>query len=169
MSKKTLIYITLFAVYAFSMSYLFLLYIDSEKSKSDNLDNIIIVDEEGASTTLDVFNLSLVPGEAKEYEVNLESLNDGTYEITLILKENDDGGLKDYVDVEIILVDRVIGSIKLRDLLDNDFKIKFEMDLTTKEKEVFIFRYTMPIDVGNEAMKKYAKFITHIDISSVGD
>lgn len=169
MSKKTLIYITLFAVYAFSMSYLFLLYIDSEKSKSDNLDNIIIVDEDGASTTLDIFNLTLSPGEVQEYEIDLESLHTGTYEITISLKEDDDGGLKDFVDVEIILIDRVIGTIKLKELLDNDFNIKFEMDLTTEKKEGFIFKYSMPIDIGNEAMKTYAKFTAHINISSVGE
>lgn len=121
-------------------------------------ENSITVTENGVTESiLTVKDLTLTPGAARDYHVNLVCDATGLYHIIVDYEEVHDGGMKDFVDVRIMFGEREIFNGCLGRLLDGEI-VTFDGELDHSEPLVLSFYYEMPIETGNEAQGTSADF-----------
>lgn len=131
----------------------------------EEFEDSIMVEEKGVTETLiPVRDLTLTPGAKKEYHVNLICEATGVYFIHLDYQETHDGGLKEFVKVEIELGGELIYEGGLSELLDG-LVIETEGELVADDPIVATFRYEMPLEIGNEAQGTSSDFDIHIIIN----
>lgn len=122
--------------------------------------NTTITVKQDTTRTLEAEITGIYPGNSREYVINLNVKDAEILDISLAFrnKENNDGKLKNYIDVTISAGDVKIEKT-LKELLDDDAKY----DLGDNVKTITI-TYTMPESVGNESKGATADF--YIDISA---
>ena len=125
----------------------------------------IMVKENGITETLiPVRDLVLSPGVSKDYDVKLICDASGSYHVRIDFREKTDGGMKEFVDVVVEFDGKEVYSGRLTELIDEGFVIETEHELKAKDPVNVTFRYTMPLETGNEAQGTYAYFDVHIAI-----
>ena len=134
------------------------------KAKEDFPKNITVSENGVTETLLPMRNLSLMPGESKEYTVNLICDATGSYYIYVDFDEKIDGGMKEFVDVYISANGELIYVGTLFDMLDNDTVVETLGELDEEEPFEITIQYTMPQEIGNEAQGSYADFDVHVKI-----
>lgn len=125
------------------------------------------VNVKGDGVTTETFScgeLALTPAQTKELEIELYCKANGSYDVTLWLTEKSDGGLKNFVLVEVLADGEQVHEGGLSDLLKEDVAVKFDSILHDNKATVITIRYTMPEDMGNEAQNTYAAFDITIKI-----
>lgn len=125
---------------------------------SDFPDRITVEADGVTEKIVNIRDLKLTPTEKKEYSVNFYCAASGLYSFTVDYMEKKDGGMKNYVNVDIIFGDEVIYEGSLSELLDGDVSVEFEGQLCDSEPLTVSFAYEMPKDVGNEAQGTWSDF-----------
>ena len=137
------------------------------QAKEDFPKDITVSADGTTETVMSVRELKLSPTESKEYSVNLVCAASGSYLVSLDFEQENDGGMKAFVDVTVKHDDEVVYEGGLLELLDSDVIIDFESELHAKEPVVITVCYEMPYDVGNEAQGTYASFDIHLKIEKI--
>ncbi len=120
-----------------------------------------VIEIDGATTkTLKAEIIGLYPGKTEEYVISFAGDNIKDYLITLDFNGDDDGVLKNYIEVEIKTNDSSINKT-LNELLEGDL-----ISLGTGVTEIII-SYTMPIEVGNEAQGESVVFYVKLDAKTI--
>ena len=167
--KKSKINILIFCTIALVLIAIVLTMYILDVNKSFN-GRIVVRSDGKAHEILEVSDLSLLPTQSKDYEVELISLIEGDFDIMLDYKESDDGNLSTFVDVTIKVGDEVYYEGKLSDLFDSDNVVKFTIFLDKTEPQVIVFTYSMDSEVGNEAKNTYSTFVVDLTIDrNVGE
>lgn len=126
---------------------------------SDDFSEKVVIRNEGiVEEVLEVSNLSLIPGESKEYEVELVSIHEGKFFVILDYNQTENGGLEDYVDVVIMLDGGVLFKGKLSELFNDDFVVECKTIFVANQPQVLTITYTMDLSVGNEAKNTSSTF-----------
>ena len=113
--------------------------------------------EDGKTEAIGFSDLSLVPGDSREYRVRLTASPAGNYDIKLSFAEEMDKGLKNFVHVKLIADDVVLCDQLLADAFKND-ELVMPVDLRKEKYADLTIVYYMPIEVGNEAKNVEAIF-----------
>lgn len=133
----------------------FFFYVKS--AQADYRDEATIELNGTTTKTLKVNFAAFKPGEHYEYAVNLKCKAEGDYNVELEFEQTLDGGLKDYLSVEIACGDETYRNT-LSAMLDGGEKTRFGCSLSAEAVTKILFRFYMPVDVGNEAQGKVADF-----------
>jgi len=135
------------------------------RNAHDKFDDDIVIEVSGKTVeNFSIDNLTLTPGVRKEYSVSLYCRAEGDFTVTVDCLEKEDGGLKDFVYVEVSVNGEVVGTEKLSDILKDDCKITFSQELFAKKPAKVIIAYTMSDEIENEAMGTYADFQVEITV-----
>ena len=124
----------------------------------DDMKKSVTVSADGVTQeTLEIKDLSLVPGDKVEYEISLTITASATYHLTLDFSEEKDGGLKQFVNTTIKLDEKEVSSDKLSAFLSGK---KMDEKLAAEEGQVLSLKiiYDMGIEVGDEAQETYSDF-----------
>ncbi len=120
-----------------------------------------VIEIDGATTkTLKAEINGLYPGKTEEYVISFAGDNIKDYLITLDFNGDDDGVLKNYIEVEIKTNDSSINET-LNDLLEGDL-----ISLGTGVTEIII-SYTMPIEAGNETQGESIVFYIELEAKTI--
>ena len=114
-------------------------------------------DAEGVSETVSISGLALAPGDEREYSFDLKCRDSGKYQVSIELLEKADGGLKEFINVRVFLGDELVFSGNLSEVMGDSEVLLKEHTFGRESVELRIV-YDMPLEVGNEAMGKYADF-----------
>ena len=125
-------------------------------------------DSEGISETVSINGLAMIPGDVREYSFDLKCRESGEYSVGLKLIEKADGGLKKFVDVSVFLDGNEILSGKLSDVMGTASTVLKDYEFG-RESVDLVITYSMPSEVGNEAMGTHADFDLQLLISEKGD
>lgn len=105
----------------------------------------------------------LYPGSKEEYTLNITAEIPTRYNIDFMFKTIEDGGLRDFIDVEVTFDNVMLYNGTLSDLLDSDdVKVGIETNLDERIPIQIKISYKMPREVGNEAQGKSILFDINI-------
>ena len=119
--------------------------------------NVTISTDGITSKTLHFSKLNLYPGESVEYTINVSSVLDGEYDVSLNFNQTENGHIAQFVVVEISCGDEV-RTERLGVLFNDSESISFKKVPISKEPQRIKVKYTMPYEVGNEAKNTWSKF-----------
>lgn len=145
-----------------AMSIMLILYLDNAHRV---FEGDIEVNEFGVTeTVIPIRDLTLTPGDTKDYEVNLFCRATGSYHVTIDFLEDRDGNMKHFVNVRILAADEQIYDGTLAELIDEKPTIIFDAVLDESEPTVLTFIYEMPVEIGNEAQGTFSDFDIQVNI-----
>lgn len=145
-----------------AMSIMLILYLDNAHK---TFEGDIEVNEFGVTeTVIPVRDLTLTPGDIKDYEVNVFCRATGSYHVTVDFLESRDGKMKHFVNVRILAADEQIYEGTLKELIDEKPTVIFDAVLDESEPTVLTFIYEMPVEIGNEAQGTFSDFDIHVNI-----
>ncbi len=123
-------------------------------------DDVTVTVNEVTTSSVPVRNLYLTPGDKKEYKVNVLCDASGHYNLYLDYREEHDGGMKPFVNVEIWCegIEEIVYEGPLTDLLDGEEIITLDGDLNSRDPLEIKIYYEMPLTTGNEAKGTSADF-----------
>ena len=127
-------------------------------TKDDFSEKVVIRNEGMVEEVIEVSNLSLIPSESKEYEIELVSTLDGDFFVILDYNQTEDGGLGDHVDVVIMLDGGVLFKGKLSELFEDDFVTEIKTIFVANQSQLITITYSMDTAVGNEAKNTFSTF-----------
>ncbi len=126
------------------------------------LSNILVVRIDGEEQVTDDIQLDgFVPGESKDYTLKLYAGGGHKFDITMELKEGDVDTLSPFIDMEVLINGDVIESGKLSEYFDGK-KICFTADFSDSQWFEIDIKYSMGIEVGDEAQNTESEFKIHI-------
>lgn len=126
---------------------------------------ITIVQDGVTIDNMEIKALQIHPGESVDYQVWLNSKASGNYSLVMKFNETVDGGLKEFITVNII--DSSYNVIKgLDEILSGD-QVEFVCGITADKPYIIDVKYKMPIQTGNEAMNTNASFNIEFVIQKV--
>lgn len=117
-------------------------------------ENIILSGDGVTQKELNVELGAMYPGESAEYTVDLRNTAEKRYNITLSFNPGKTVTLAEYIDLEISYGNTTLKNAFLSDFLYGE-ELTFVMETDT---ETLVFRYLMPLSVGNEAQSATAEF-----------
>jgi len=123
--------------------------------------------EVNISEKLDMGEMSLVPGDSESYKVMLNSGEDGIYSISLEFLEELDGGLSRFVKVSAELDGIQVASGTLGELISSKDALKIQARIPGGKTAELTVTFSMPEDVGSEAMGSYSDLSMLIRLMSV--
>ena len=136
------------------------------KEEVSSISETVVVSVDGkAEKTLTVEQLSIYPGERRECIVFLKSELSGDYKATIDFEEKDNGGLKDFIDVEIYIGDEMVYNGNLIGLLSGR-RVAFNLNLDNENTNQLKIVYIMDVNVGNNAQKTTASFYVKLKINT---
>lgn len=161
--KNRSFYILITAMVLLSiMAFILIAYIFRADQK---FEGSIMVKENGITETLiPVRDLVLSPGVEKDYDVKLICDATGTYDVYLNFVEVEDGGMKEFVLVAVELDGKQVYEGSLTELIDEGVTIETVCELKSNDPVDVTFKYTMPLDTGNEAQGTFSTFDVHVVI-----
>ncbi len=129
-------------------------------------DDVTVTVNEVTTSSVPVRNLYLLPGDKKEYKVNVLCDASGHYNLYLDYEEEHNGGMKYFVNVEIWCegIDEVVYEGSLTDLLDGEEIITLDGDLNSRDPLEIKIYYEMPLTTGNEAKGTSSDFNINLSI-----
>lgn len=117
-------------------------------------DSIILKGDGVIQEELNIELGSMYPGESREYTVSLQNTTEKRYDIGISFAPGETVTLAEYVDLEIICGNTTLIKATLSEFLYGE-EITFAMEAET---ETLVFRYSIPLNVGNEAQSAAAEF-----------
>ena len=120
---------------------------------------------QGKTETLQFENLSLVPGQSCEYEVELAGKGAAQYDLLLDFVESEDSSLKHYARVKIIADQSAIYDELLTTALESE-ALHLPVDFAENRNTQLKIVYYLPLEVGNEAQKAETNFALRITASN---
>ncbi|MBO5889289.1 MAG: hypothetical protein J6Q58_04030 [Clostridia bacterium] len=123
-------------------------------------ENTVIEIDEATTKTLKAEIDGLYPGKTEEYVISFTGDNIKDYLITLDFNGDNDGTLKNFIEVEIKTNESSINKT-LNELLEGNL-----ISLGTGVTEITI-SYTMPIEVGNEAQGVSVVFYIELEVKTI--
>ena len=102
----------------------------------------------------------LMPGDVREYTINLKGKSAGSYNVMLDFGVVEDGALKNFVDVTVQQGDRA-HTYKLYELLDGK-PVSFNCRIGSMQATVIKVIYSMPAEIGNEAQNASVDFAINL-------
>lgn len=167
--KKGKINILIFCTIALVIiAMVFIMYIlDANKS----FNNRIVIRNNGkAHEILEVSDLSLLPSQSKDYEIELVSMLEGNFDLAFDFKQSNDGNLSEFVDVSIKVGEEVYFEGKLSELFAVDNVVTMTLYLDKTDPQIIVITYSMDSEVGNEAKNTYSTFVIDLTIErNVGE
>jgi hypothetical protein len=154
--RKTLInlLIILSVLFAVTLTGILLYIADANNDFSDKM---VIRSNGITEKVFEVTDLSLIPTESKDYEIELVSVLECEFIITLDYIQTTDGGLGEFVDVIIKVSDEVYYEGKLDDLFNTD-SVLLKLYFESSETKTILITYKMDESVGNEAKGTFSDF-----------
>ena len=144
------------------MAIMLLLFLDDAHN---TFEGDITVNEYGVTeTVIPIRDLTLTPGDQKDYDVNVYCKATGSYHVSIDVIEDKDGGMKKFVNVKILSDGAQIYEGALTELIDDDLIIIFDAELDDSRPTVLTFIYEMPLDTGNEAQGTFSDFDIQVNI-----
>lgn len=135
-------------------------------SDCNGVDGTIVIESDGvASEEITVENLELYPGDCKTVELAILSKVSGTYNFSLKFNEVADGGLKQFVIVDVYYDDEIISSETLSSLLGGK-DINFDCNVEVSTRSVLKIIYKMPIETDDTAQDTTSSFIVALKIEN---
>ena len=131
--------------------------------KQNVLDDVIIVRDGVNEVELVVDDLELVPGTVKKYDIVMKAKDSGNYALSIIYNETLDGGMKPFVDVQILYGEEEIYNGSLSYLISGKEVLK-EMSFDRGRMYKVTFIYSMSESVGNEAQRTTTSFDINVAI-----
>ena len=127
----------------------------------------IEISSDGVTTkTLEVNDLNLIPGQEKEYVLNLNFDDYGKYYLTITFSNLKNGStLQNFIDVSVTIGSQT-ASGSLADYFTPDGKIKFDYVLTDGRGEDLKILFKLPAEVGDEAQGAVAKFDINLTVNT---
>lgn len=133
-------------------------------ARQDNYDKDITLSEDGTVQEEMEFSLEgMYPGKSAEYSVHFGGVA-GDFELSLSFRADGDTGLAQYVDAVLELNGEKVAEGRLSELLGGE---AVSLSLSGDES-VLVIRYTMPLEVGNEAQELVADFAVEIEATPAG-
>lgn len=146
-----------------AMSIMLLLFLNDAHN---TFEGDITVNEYGVTeTVIPIRDLTLTPGDQKDYDVNVYCKATGSYHVSIDVIEDKDGGMKKFVNVKILSDGAQIYEGALTELIDDDLIIIFDAELDDSRPTVLTFIYEMPLDTGNEAQGTFSDFDIQVNIN----
>ena len=127
--------------------------------------NTIAVDIGDGSDTVTFEGLALIPGESREYTLELKCEIQTECDVVLKFEEEGDKTLKNFVRVRIEYNGEEIKDALMADLFKSD-ELTFKSDLSKGKTGTIKITYYMPLEIGNEAEKAEADFKLHITVKN---
>ena len=152
--------IALFTLAIFALTFNFFI-LDAQGSLEEQIN---IRSDATVNETIKVKELKLVPTESKEYEILFAYDITGNFKVSLDYFEKHDGGLKEYVLVNVSRDGEELYAGTLKELLDENVLIEFEEEIDNEHPVSIKIVYTMPREVGNEAQGSFATFNIKVKI-----
>ncbi len=106
---------------------------------------------------MEITGLNFKPGDNREYELTYSCTDGGKYDLTFVFKTTKAGGMEPFISVELENGDRKV-TVPLKDVLEDERGIETTLYFEKKKKESVYLRFSMPIEVGNEAQGTTADF-----------
>ena len=100
---------------------------------------------------------NFLPGETREYTVNVRCEEAGEFHVEFSCVSKGEGTLWEYLNIEISCGDNK-NEIKFADMYNGEI-LSLDISLNADETTGITVRYKLPADVGNEAMKQSADFV----------
>ena len=120
----------------------------------------VTLNDDGVEQELEMSANGLIPGDSREYTLNLKGQSTGDYSLNFAFVVLNDGALKDFVKVTLQCGDKS-DTYNLSDLLGGQvatLKIKTIAKQTTVVKVI----YSIPSEVGNEAQNATVDFTVNL-------
>ena len=120
----------------------------------------VTLNDDGVEQELEMSANGLIPGDSREYTLNLKGQSTGDYLLNFEFVELNDGALKNFVKVTLQCGDKS-DTYNLSDLLGGQvatLKIKTIAKQTTVVKVI----YSIPSEVGNEAQNATVDFTVNL-------
>ena len=128
---------------------------DDEFTKNVKLEESGIVRE-----NLHFSATGLRPGDTRDYTIIVTPEADAVYVLALDFEEENDGGLRDFIDVTLSYGDTVVETT-LTELFAGK-TVSFECDISKKVPARIHVVFSMSLDVGNEAQGATSDFGTYL-------
>ena len=112
-----------------------------------------------SGVTQETFEVSLedmYPGVGVDYTVNFSSEASRVYDIKVSFSSDGETGMAPFIDVTLSLGGQIVQESRLDELLGGE-EFLLALDASAGSSEV-VFRYQMPLSVGNEAQNTAADF-----------
>lgn len=117
--------------------------------------SITLTESGETKETLEINISGLYPGKRAEYTIRLGG--NGSFAVSLKFNSGNDVALAQYLNMEIELDGKLLDDGTLSEFLDGEALV-FDCETNSKNPAKLVIRYTMPLDVGNEAQKTVADF-----------
>lgn len=161
MSKRIFLTLTLVLCLLFVVG--FLLYTRIEIAH-ENFPNEIKLSKNGkVQETLTIDNLDLCPGAVDERVLTMTCDADGDYGVSLDFNLKENGELARFIVVDLQCNGQNF-QFKLDELFAENKTVEFDCTLYSEKKTEIIIRYTLPLEVGDEAQG--ADVIFDIDLTA---
>ena len=136
------------------------------KSDTTSLANTVTVSEDGVvKESIEISSMTLNPDESRENYIFLRSEIDGNFNVTISFEEIQNGDLKNFVNVSVLVNDIAVQDETLLNLLSGT-AISFNENLNKTDAVIVKIVYKMPKSVGNEAQGTTASFNIRIKIQN---
>ena len=119
----------------------------------------------GYTQSLDFSGLELIPGESKQYDIDLTTKISGENELEFTFEELSESPLAEYIYFEIKIGDEVLCDTRLDNLLDGR-SISYTANMKIGEPIRVDIRCYMPSSVTNDAQGKTADIRLNVTASN---
>lgn len=132
----------------------------------DSRDIINVEIGESGETAIDFSELTLNPGDSKEFTLSVGSELPGDCTMTIEFFENGDGVLKDYVYVVLEANGEELCDCSLTELFNREEPIELPCVMSKTEKFDVKVKYYMPLEVDNAAENADCDFVINLTVSN---
>ena len=119
----------------------------------------------GYSQSVDFGNLELIPGESRQYDIDLTSKISSKNDLEFSFEELSESPLAEYIYCEIKIGDTILCDTRLDNLLDKR-SLPYTTDMKIGEPLRVDVRFYMPSSVTNEAQGKTASVRLNINATN---
>ena len=121
--------------------------------------------QEGKPESIVFEDLNMAPGKSTEYTISLTNDVTGDCALSFSFEELEDSPLKQYVYATVEINGESVCDELLADLLDGH-EITTDITLHRSEPTTVTVRYSMPVEIGNEAQNTTASFQINLTASN---
>lgn len=119
----------------------------------------------GYSQSVDFGDLELIPGQSKQYDIEVTSRISSKNDIDFSFEKLSDSPLAEYIYCEIKIGDTLLCDTRLDNLLDGR-SLPYTTDMKINEPLKVDVRFYMPMNVTNEAQNKTASIRLNINATN---
>lgn len=133
------------------------------------VENFILIDGKGQTIgNIEVKDIAINPGSSSNTTINLSSIVNGKYNINISFNEEKTSILKEYINISIVVEDKIIHEALLNDMIKNNTIVKFDNHLKKGAPLKINIIYTISKDVGNEIEGKDLKLNIKLVVNKLG-